>query len=80
MREKDHYLCKYANICKYGVTVGYFAICDYIGMTGQSRFHEGAKGEIVNGKCGYYEEAAYERTGPGAKDRIINKSKKRYVL
>lgn len=79
MEAKD-YLCTHADTCKYGVYVGHRSICDYIGMTGQSRFHNGPKGEIVDGKCGYYEDRADERTRSGAKDRIASKEKKRYVL
>lgn len=80
MREKDHYLCKYADTCKYGVMVGSWSICDYIGMTGTSRIHNDPAGEIIDGRCGHYEEAADERTSSGAKDRIKYKSEKRHVL
>lgn len=79
MEEKD-ILCKYASTCKYGVYLGHHNVCDYIGMTGESRFHNGVKGEIVNGKCGYYDRRPNERTRSGAKDRIASKEKKRHVL
>ena len=79
--ENKGYLCTHSSTCKYGVYVGYKkSVCDYIGMTGKSRFHDGPKGEIIDGKCGYYENKADERTRAGAKDRIEYKSKKRHVL
>jgi hypothetical protein len=75
MEGKD-YLCDHADTCLYGVCIGHEYICDYIGMTGESRFHNGPKGEIINGRCGYYDE----RAKIGAKNRIAYKSKKRHVL
>lgn len=81
MSEADNYICKAAKTCRYGVAIhnGY-GMCDYIGVTGESRFHNGPKGEIVDGKCGYYEDWSDVRTRFGAKNRIENKIKKRHVF
>lgn len=78
---KDYQLCKVADTCRYGVTLkGNYSMCDYIGLTGESRLRDEDKGEIVDGKCDYYEDWSDVRTRAGAKDRIESKIKKRHVL
>lgn len=87
MRKEDYeksedYLCKVARECRYGAPMsgsGHFYGCDYIGMMGKSRFSNGAKkAEIINGRCGCFEELKDARTRARAKNRYKNAEKGRY--
>lgn len=76
-----HCLCESMPTCYYAVMIdGRFYVCDYIGDVGKSRVHNDPKGEIINGKCGYYKDKRDEGTAAGAKARIDRKRKKRHVL
>lgn len=52
--------CRRYRSCKYGAYLGEgYSYCKFMLMTGKSRLKD-PKGEIVNGKCGYY---VRKRTG-----------------
>lgn len=66
--------CRYADSCRYGYTThGGGSFCIYMIVWCRSRWDGDPKGEIKDGRCGYYEDWSNERSRHRAQNRKRNK-------